>query len=354
MTDLKGLLVGRGASVRDVMECIDRNTRGIVLVVDDDRRLIATITDGDIRRGILADVSPEAPLQQLLERKREEDYPQPVTAPVGTTPDELLRTMNEQVLRHIPLVDADGRVADVVLLTDLVRGYDLPLRAVVMAGGFGTRLAPLTDDLPKPMLPVGGRPVLERIVDQLRSSGIRRVHLTTHYRADTIVEHFGDGSDFGVQIEYMNEREPLGTAGALSLLEASQDPILVMNGDIVTRVDITAMLDFHREHAAAMTVAAQPYETHIPFGVLNTDGAVVNAIEEKPVIRRLVNAGIYLLDSDVCRYVPRDEPSDISQLIARLLADRRRVVAFPLHEYWVDIGHPERYDQALADHAAPR
>lgn len=336
--------VAPDASVRDAIAVIDAHGKGIALVVDADERLLATITDGDVRRAMLAHLELDAPVRVLVEQQT---VP-PVTAPADAAGGDLVELMQQCRIRHVPLVDGDGRVCRLALLDELLEDEAPPLRAVVMAGGFGTRLAPLTDETPKPMLPVGDRPLLQRIVEQLRDAGIRRVNVTTHYRADAIAQHFGDGSEFGVEIEYVPEEQPLGTAGALARV-AADEPIVVMNGDILTAVDFRALHRFHEEHEAVMTVAIRPYETRVPFGLVRLDGADVAGIEEKPLVRGFANAGIYLLDAEVCRLVPPDTRLEMPQLIERLLADGRRVVGFPLREYWLDIGRPGDYEQAWAD-----
>jgi dTDP-glucose pyrophosphorylase/CBS domain-containing protein len=348
--EVEPLLLGPDASVRAAMECIDRNQVGIALVVDAERHLLGTVTDGDIRRAMLADIGLGASVAVLLERQQElhEDRPIPLTAPVSLHPTELVALMQRYDVRQIPLVDGRGRVESLSLLRDLVEVEGPPLRAVVMAGGFGTRLGELTRDTPKPMLPVGDRPLLERIIEQLRDAGIEHVNLTTHYRADEIARHFGDGGNLGVRIEYVSEEEPLGTAGALGLIE-SNGPILVMNGDILTRVDFKAMHLFHDEHDADMTMAVRPYEARVPYGLVELAGSRITSIAEKPLARGFVNAGIYLLKPDVCRLVVPGEQIDMPQLIDRLLADGRTVVGFPLREYWLDIGRLADYEQAIAD-----
>ena len=348
--ELEPLLLQADATVRSAMECIDRNRSGIALVVDAQRRLLGTVTDGDIRRAMLGEVGLDAPVGVLLERQQElnEDRPIPLTAPVGSHPAELVALMQRYDVRQIPLVDEDDRVQDLALLHELVDVEGPPLRAVVMAGGFGTRLAPLTEDTPKPMLPVGDRPLLERIIEQLREAGIRHVNLTTHYRADVIAAHFGDGREHGVEIEYVPEERPLGTAGALGLVDAD-GPILVMNGDILTRVDFKAMHRFHDEHDAEMTIAVRPYEARVPYGLVELSGSQIVSIAEKPLARGFVNAGIYLLNPDVCRLVPHGQRFDMPQLIDRLVEAGRRVVGFPLREYWLDVGRLDDYERALAD-----
>jgi dTDP-glucose pyrophosphorylase len=346
--DLSQLIVRPDRSIREVMAQIDRNTKGIALVVGTDGRLIATVTDGDVRRAILAGVDLDRSVEVLVPSATAE-HSGPVTMPVGTNVAEIVDLMTRLEVRQIPLVDADNRVVDVMFLPDLVRTYELPLRALIMAGGYGTRLRPLTDGVPKGMLPVGDRPVLERNVRQLQQSGIRRVNLATHYRAEAITDHFGDGRDFNVDIEYVNEDQPLGTAGALSLLSESREPLLVINGDILTELDFTALLDFHQRHQADMTIGVRPFEIQVPYGVVRTDGITVSSVTEKPVERYLINAGIYLLNPDVCGLVPSGRRYDMTELIDRLIADHRRVISFPIREYWVDIGQADDYERARAD-----
>lgn len=347
--DFSSLVVSEATSVRNVISCIDRNGKGIAIVLDADQHLIATVTDGDIRRAILAGIDVDVPVSELLNRRTNMSHEGPITALVGTADATLLHIMAETTVRHIPLVDEDNRVVDVALLSELVREYELPLRAVVMAGGFGTRLRPLTDELPKPMLPVGNRPLLELIVEQLRDAGIRQVNVATHYKGDVISEHFRDGQDFGVDIRYVKEDQPLGTVGALSLLEESDEPLLVINGDILTRVDFRAMLHFHREHKADLTVAVRQYELNVPYGVVDTDGVAVRGILEKPVVKQFINAGIYLLNPAVRLMIPNGQPYDIPELIQRLLKEKGTVVCFPIREYWLDIGKADQYDQAKSD-----
>jgi dTDP-glucose pyrophosphorylase len=351
---LDNLTISADGSIRDVMECIDRSGQGIALVLDTERRLIATLTDGDIRRAILAGLNLDLPVNDLLSIRQPEFPDGPITAPVNTPDAELLHTMNEKGVRQVPLVDHDGRVVDIALLSELVKEYELPLRAVVMAGGFGTRLRPLTDDVPKPMLPVGDRPLLELIVEQLQQAGIRQVNMATHYKSEVISDHFRDGQDFGVEIRYVNEDQPLGTVGALSLIEESDEPILVVNGDILTRLDFRAMLNFHKENNADLTIAIKQYEFRVPYGVVETNGISVLGIAEKPLVRHFINAGIYLLNGSVKKLIPNGQAYDIPELIDRLLSEQRNVVCFPIREYWLDIGKSDQYDQANGDIASGR
>lgn len=351
ISDLSSMCISPDGSIREAMACIDSHATQarIALVVDEERRLLDTVTDGDVRRAILAGLDLDAPVSILQDRKRDSRYPEPVTAPADAKPATLLQLMQERRVRQIPLLDETRRVVGLVTLRELLPVDGLPLQAVVMAGGYGTRLRPLTEELPKPMLPVGGRPLLELIIERLREAGIQRVNLTTHYKGELIARHFGDGRDFGVEIRYVEEGRPLGTAGSLSLLDASNEPLLIINGDILTQVDFRAMLDFHQEHQADMTVAVRQYEFRVPYGVIETDGAMITNISEKPIVQHFINAGIYLLNPEVRQYIPNGQSYDMPDLITQLLAEGYQVVSFPIREYWLDIGQIEDYQKALTD-----
>ena len=265
---LKEFLIPPEATVREALEAINRNT-SIALVVDAERHLLGTVTDGDLRRSVLAGAKLESSVQSLLDRRDKSLYPKPITAPLQTPPSELLRLMNERGVRQIPLLDENEKIVDIALLQDLIKEYEVPLKAVIMAGGFGMRLRPLTDDVPKPMLPIGDKPVLELIVSQLHDAGISKVQLTTHYKPEVIKQHFGDGTKFGVEIQYLNEDQPLGTAGALGAVAVSEEPMLVLNGDVLTQVDFRAMVAFHREHAAELTVGVRNMIFRFPMASFN-------------------------------------------------------------------------------------
>ena len=346
---IEDFFVSKTTSIQEAMRCIDNNAKGIALIVNDKRRLIATITDGDIRRAILDGLSLNLPLEKLLERKPASSYPNPVTAPTSADSGELLKIMREKSIRQIPVIDENKRVVDLITLADLVPQESLPLQAVLMAGGFGSRLRPFTEDLPKPMLPVGDRPIIEHTIEQLKFAGIRNVSITTHYQADKITDHFGDGQSFGVNIDYIPEANPLGTAGALSLLQDIDEPLLVINGDILTKVDFRAMHNFHAEHGADLTVGVHLYDFKIPYGVIESNGSQVLNIQEKPELQFLVSAGIYLLEPSVRRYIPKNERFDMPNLIRRVIHEGGRVVNFPVVEYWLDIGQQSDYEKAQDD-----
>lgn len=345
-TDLTNFCVGPDALLRRVVAQMDGNRLGIALVIDGERRLVGTISDGDVRRAVLANIGFDQPITEILRRKTGTKFAVPVTAPAGADPGTYLSVLKEHRLLYLPLVDAEGRVAGLVTLAEFVPDEPLPVQAVVMAGGKGTRLHPLTQQVPKPMLPVGGQPMLEIIIKQLRDAGIRQVRVATHHQPDQIAGHFGDGSGFGVALSYIEEDRPLGTVGGLGLLEAPDETTLVINGDILTQMDFRAMLAYHREHQADLTVAVRQYDLKVPYGVVECDGAAVRRISEKPAFLVFVNAGIYLLEPVIYRYIPKGERLDMTDLIQRVIDDGRTVVSFPVREYWLDIGQREEYAQA--------
>src|SRR5215469_3989460 len=349
MCTIESYLVRPDTTMREAITCIDRNGKGIVLVVDGKHRLLGTVSDGDIRRAILKGINLDLPVQNILEARKETGGHAPVIASLGTSDADLLHLMNKMEVRQIPVLDEDGRVKDIAFLSDLVREYELPLTAVVMAGGFGTRLRPLTEDTPKPMLLVGDRPMLERTIEQLKKAGIRRVDLTTHYKPEAISKHFGNGDEFGVTINYVHEDRPLGTAGALGLLGDSQEPILVINGDVLTHVDFRAMLKYHRKHTASLTVGVCRYELQVPYGVIECCGSDILRVSEKPMMPFLVNAGIYLLEPNVREYIPPGKKFDMTDLIQSLIQANRKVISFPIVEYWLDVGRPGDYARAQED-----
>ncbi len=261
---IANLCISPDQTIRDAITAINRIALGIVLVTDTHKRLLGTITDGDIRRTVLDGVDLDTKIQDLLIRKPRSLYPKPITALESTGEDELLRLMNKYVIQQIPSLDEDGRVVELVTMRDLLPEAELPVQTVIMAGGIGRRLSPLTTDVPKPMLPVGNQPLLELTINQLRRAGIRQVNLTTHYKPDVIVSHFGDGEDFGVHIRYLNEDQPLGTAGTLNMLSLTEEPILVVNGDVLTQIDYRGMSDFHQRQNADMTIAVRTDEFRFP------------------------------------------------------------------------------------------
>lgn len=344
--DVERFCVLQSHSIREATARIDSNRNGIVLVVDRQRHLKGTVTDGDIRRAVLARVNFSRPVKILLNKKKGTQYRRPITAPKNTSRKKCLTLLKKHSLQHLPLIDEKGRVTDLLTLGDLVSDRSLPLRAVIMAGGEGRRLYPLTKNTPKPMLQVGKKPLMEIIIRQLSDAGIRRVHITTHHKKEKISEHFGDGKSFGVDLSYVNEDRPLGTAGGLSMIGSINDPLLVINGDILTQMDFRAMLAYHKEMRSDLTVGVRQYDIQVPYGVVECKGVRIQRIKEKPKIDFFINAGVYLLSPIARRHIRAGEHQHMTDLIRRMLRNRRRVISFPIREYWLDIGQHKNYAHA--------
>ncbi len=333
------------ATMGDAIARIDEAGLQLALVVDGDGRLLGVLSDGDIRRAVLRGCGLSTPATEIMNTS-------PTTAPEASSRADLLGLMRRRVLHHVPLLDAERRVVGLVTLDELAGIIERPNWVVLMAGGLGTRLRPLTETRPKPMLNVGGKPILEGIVESFAEQGFRRFFISVNYLASSICDYFADGRAWGVDITYLKEDQRLGTAGALSLLpEPPTDPIIVMNGDLVTRARFDNMLTFHLEHRAAATMAVREYELHVPYGVVRLDGALVSAIDEKPVHSFFVSAGIYALSPEAVQLIPRGELYDMPTLFEQLLQSGQRAAAYPLREYWLDVGRIEELERARQEYS---
>ena len=339
-TALASVLVSPQATITEAMAHLDAAGTGALLLCEEDRTLFGILTDGDIRRAILRNDPLSGSCGAIASRD-------PVSVAPGTLPAEALHLMNQCDVNHLPVIEADRTIVDLLLRRDLTKA-DGPA-AVIVAGGFGTRLRPLTEVLPKAMLPVGDRPLLERTIGQLREAGIRRVNVTTHYLTDKITSYFGDGHEFGVELNYVSEDRPLGTAGGLRFVGHQDEPLLVINGDVMTGVRFCDLMAYHRELGADATVGVRKYELQVPYGVVDCEGPRLLRIREKPQMSFMVNAGIYVLEPSAYRHVPFNEHFDMPDLIKCLLKKGRHVVTFPITEYWLDIGQPADYEQAQKD-----
>lgn len=340
MRDLIDYFVTPDANLREVIEVVNRGAAQIALVVDVESKLLGVITDGDIRRALLDD----ATLLSLAEHVMCRDFR---SLPSTATEEQALVCMRHETLHQIPALDEQGRVARLFLLEELIKPMTRPNRVVIMAGGEGKRLRPLTQSCPKPMLKVGGKPLLEIILERCIDAGFQYFYLSVNYLKGQIKDHFGDGSRWNVHIDYLEEAQPLGTGGALSLLpQKPSEPLLVLNGDVLTRVDYGGLLRFHAEDQAAATLCVREYRSQIPYGVVRMDGLQVLALEEKPMLSHYVNAGIYIVDPELIDLVPRDSFFDMPTLLEEAMKHQKRVSAFPIHEYWLDVGHPEALERA--------
>jgi dTDP-glucose pyrophosphorylase/predicted transcriptional regulator len=340
MKDLLDYMIDADATMEEVVKVIDRGAAQIALVVDGNRRLLGTVTDGDFRRALLRGLSMQTPVEEFMHR----DFR---ALPATATNEDALSIMRSKFIHQIPALDDSGRVVSLFRLEELIKPRERPNSVVIMAGGKGERLRPLTSNCPKPMLRIDGKPILEIILEQCIEVGFREFYFSINYLKEQIKDYFGDGSSWQVNIQYLEEHKPLGTAGALSLLPSmSEHPLLVLNGDVLTRVDYGHLLRFHSEHKASATLCVQEHTTRIPYGVVRMVGGVVQAIEEKPVLSNYVNAGIYLLEPGLLELVPSGQFFDMPQFIEKAMEQQHRVSAFPIHEYWLDVGLPETLERA--------
>lgn len=329
------MCVSPDMSIIEVVKAIDAGAMQIALVVNQTGHLLGVVTDGDIRRGILKGIALSEPVERVMKQN-------PVIASPTETPENILALMKQKHTMQIPLVEKDGRVVGIELLENLIRS---PLRdnwVVLMAGGLGSRLRPLTEDCPKPLLKVGNKPILEIILQNFVEHGFRRFYMAVNYKDDMISDYFGDGSRWGVEIRYICEVMRMGTAGALALLEEKPTkPLIVMNADLLTKVNFHQLLDFHHELQADATMCVREYDLEVPFGVVQLENHQILSIDEKPVQRFFVNAGIYILEPKVLKFIPKKANCDMTVLFDKLLQEKYKTVAFPIREYWLDIGRME-------------
>lgn len=341
--ELKALTIAPGATVREAIEAIDRSKRQIALVVAGDGRLVATVTDGDVRRGLLRGIDLEGPVEQVM-------HASPTTVTAGAPDAEARRIIRERKLHHVPVIDGAGRLVDLATADELFGVTPRDTRIVLMAGGLGTRLRPLTETVPKPMLPVGGKPLLEQIIALFADQGFWRISISVNYRAEMVREHFGSGEAFGVEIDYIEEERRMGTAGALSLLREKPDaPFIVMNGDVLVALQFPELLAFHREKAALGTLVVREYEQQVPYGVVRESGGLMTAIEEKPVERYFVNAGIYVLSPEALDRLVPGEPCDMPDLLSGIAEAGGNVGVYALRDYWRDIGRMADLEAARSE-----
>ena len=330
-------------TIKNALKIIDKEALRVALVVENNM-LVGTVTDGDVRRGILKGINLNAPVKKIMNKK-------PFSANINLSTEELKKIMQQQQILSLPLVNDLGELVGLKTLHETLTIEKRENPVFIMAGGFGTRLRPLTDNCPKPMLKVGDKPMLERLINHFKSHGFYKFYISTHYLPEVIVGYFGDGSSFEVEITYVHEETPLGTGGALSLLPTSlpDEPLIMINGDILTNVDFTKVLDFHIKYECDATMCVRDYEIKIPFGVIEGDGHEITAMVEKPTYRYFVNSGIYIISNNVISSLPNNEYLDMPTLFEKKQLEGFKVSKFPIHEYWLDIGRHDDFKKAQLD-----
>lgn len=341
MKSWRDTLVSQDVSLKTAIEVLDRVGLRIVLIVDDNKSLKGILTDGDVRRALLNHLTLETPVSIVMNRN-------PKTADKSWSDNEIVAFMKQFDLLQLPLINNEGVVEGVVNFNEVINRtrYDNPV--FLMAGGFGTRLRPLTNNCPKPMLKVGDKPILELIMLNFISAGFYKFYISTHFMPDVIEDYFGDGRQWGVDIQYIYEEEPLGTGGALGLLPHGEInlPIFVMNGDLLTSLNIESFLEFHEKNESVATMCVREYEHQVPYGVISCKGSRVNTMIEKPTYKYFVNAGIYLLNPELVKSVKPGTKVDMPTLLESEINSGKLVNMFPVHEYWLDIGRMDDFKKA--------
>lgn len=341
MEKWKKIILRANDSIELAIKVLTKQALQIIMVSDDGGVLIGTVTDGDIRRALIKHLDMATSLDKVMNKS-------PFSANFLDNKDKVLRAMQKKGLLHMPITDHNRVIVGLETLQDLINKpkYDNPV--VLMAGGFGKRLNPLTNETPKPLLNVGTKPIMETIIEQFINSGFHNFFISTHYKAEMVSNYFSDGSNWGVSIQYIHEEKPLGTAGSLGLLPSnlSDLPIIMMNGDILTKLNFDNLLNFHIQSDSIATLCSREYDFQIPYGVIDADENVVKSIVEKPIQKFFVNAGIYVLNSSVYNKLDGVTNIDMPKLLNNQVKLNKKVSTFPIHEYWIDIGHMEDYERA--------
>lgn len=344
MKDWRKTLILPGKSIFDAIRIIDNEALQIAVIVDEDYHLLGVVTDGDIRRALLTEVNLHSEIRSIMTKN-------PHTARMGESRKQILNKMKNYAIHQLPLVNEIEQVVGLYTLDELIRIQPRDNIVVLMAGGLGSRLMPLTNGCPKPLLKVGGKPILEIILENFIDYGFYRFYFCINYKAEMIKEHFGDGSLWGVNIQYIHEDKRLGTAGALSLLpDKAKEPLVVMNGDLLTKIDFQQLLDFHVQNKATATMCIREYENPLPYGVVKLKDDIIVGLKEKPVQKHLINAGIYVLNPEVLDLIPEHTFFDMNQLFEALLVKGHNPAAYQIREYWMDIGRISDLEIANAEY----
>lgn len=340
MKSIENIKLNSDSTIREALKIIDSGAMQIAIVVDHDNRLVGTLTDGDIRRGLLNNLGLDDCIESII-------FKTPTIAILSDTKEEILKKALAKKLHQIPIVDEDNRVIGIKEIEELVKPHTKQNRVVLMVGGLGTRLHPLTENTPKPMLKVGNKPILQTIVEKFAEYGFVNIIMCVNYKSHIIEDYFGDGSAFGVNIEYVLEEQRMGTAGALSLLRSvPNEPFFVMNGDLLTNVNFEHLLEYHTSQNALATMGVREYDFQVPYGVVNINEGKITSIIEKPVHKFFVSAGIYMLSPETLSLIPKNEFYDMPTFFEALIQQEKKTVSFPIREYWLDIGRMEEYERA--------
>jgi dTDP-glucose pyrophosphorylase/predicted transcriptional regulator len=340
MKNWEKILVNKEDTIISILEVLNNSGTQFVAVVDADKKLLGALTDGDIRRGLVRGIQLQDKVEKVMNVA-------PKTLPSNTPKEKILKIMKEKDIHHLPLVNEKNIIVNIVSVEELVQVERKENHVILMAGGLGARLADLTTNCPKPMLKVGGKPILETIIEIFKEHGFYKFIIAVNYKSEMIEEYFKDGSHLNVEITYLKEKSKLGTAGALSLYQKNNNlPFIVMNGDLLTKINFSDLINFHVTHGNAATMCLRQYEHQIPFGVVVTEEDRILKIEEKPVRRYFINGGIYVLSPEVLKKIPHETNYDMPTFFENLIEENHKVGAYPFYEYWIDIGRLDDYERA--------
>jgi len=340
MKNIQNIKLSKNASIEEALKVIGDGAMQIALVVDKSDKLIGTLTDGDIRRGLLKGLDLKSSIESIT-------FKTPTIAKESDTKEMILKLAISKKLNQIPIIDESGKVIGIQEISQLVKPSEKKNKVILMVGGLGERLGSLTKDTPKPMLKVGNKSILETIVESFKGYGYTNIVMCLNYKSEIIKDYFGDGSEFGVNIEYILEEKRMGTAGALSLLKDNlKEPFFVMNGDLLTNVNFEKIHEFYLSNNAQALMCVREYESQVPYGVINIENTKIVSVEEKPTQKFFVNAGIYMLNPKVLKYIPKNEFYNMTTLFEKLIDKDKNIISFPLDGYWLDIGRFEEYKKA--------
>jgi dTDP-glucose pyrophosphorylase/predicted transcriptional regulator len=336
----RATLVQVGATIQQAIHSLEKSNMQIVLVISVEGKLIGTLTDGDIRRAFLKGYKLENPIDKIIHRD-------PLVVPPEISRDHVLALMKINQIHQLPIVDQKSAPIGLHILDEIIDAAVLENVMVIMAGGRGTRLHPRTENCPKPMLKVGGKPMMEHIIERAKRDGFRNFIISLNYLGEMIEDYFGVGDKHDINIEYIREKSPLGTAGSLALIEnLPKLPMVITNGDVLTDIRYNEMLDFHKRHNAMATMAVRQYEIQNQFGVVRTKGIKLEGFDEKPIYRSHINAGIYVINPDAIYSLDKGMYCDMPTLFSRLNENLSTTIVYPMHEPWLDIGLPNDLEKA--------
>lgn len=339
MKDISKIKIHKNATIKQALEIISEGSIRIAIVVDGKDKLLGTLTDGDIRRGFLKGLNINSSINSIIFKK-------PIIAKKNFDRVKLFKMAISKNIYQIPVVDNNGKVIGIHILNELIKFKQKSNLVVIMAGGRGMRLRPLTNDIPKPMLKVGNKPILLTIIKRFQQSGYENFVICVNYKSQIIKDYFGDGSKFGVKIEYSHEKRRMGTAGAISLLKEKPNiPFFVINGDLLINLDFEKILDFHNDNYSDATMCVQEYNIQSPYGEIKLDKENIISIEEKPKYKILANAGLYVLNPKCIDLIPK-KFFDMTSLFKKMIIQKYKIISFPISEYWTDIGRFNDYKKA--------